>query len=140
MGNNRVTFGNSFLRRTATTGESLWNTSVVLVFGFATLSFSSFRLNSSLGILTSLSIVFALVADLLLLPAMLLFFRPKVCAECTGSFRRRANGKKCLCGHLGRSNQRRESTFIASVSSLRICSEVGTAQSLSLVSVASHFQ
>ena len=56
----------------ATVGRALWVTSAVLVAGFATLSLSAFELNQSLGLLTALAIFAALIADLLLLPPLLL--------------------------------------------------------------------
>lgn len=54
-------------------GSALWISSVVLVFGFSTLMFSSFTLNSMMGALTALIIAIALVTDFLLLPALLLY-------------------------------------------------------------------
>jgi hypothetical protein len=56
----------------ATVGRALWLTSAVLVAGFATLSFSAFEGNQSLGMLTAIALVAALLADFLLLPALLL--------------------------------------------------------------------
>ncbi len=53
-------------------GRALVTTSVVLVIGFLVLSQSSFELNSSMGILTAIVITFALAADLLFLPALLM--------------------------------------------------------------------
>ncbi|MGD1876766.1 MAG: RND family transporter [Kiloniellaceae bacterium] len=56
----------------ATVGRALWVTSAVLIAGFATLAFSAFALNQSLGLLTALAIFAALIADFLLLPPLLL--------------------------------------------------------------------
>lgn len=56
----------------ATVGRALWVTSAVLVAGFATLTLSAFELNQSLGLLTALAILAALIADFLLLPPLLL--------------------------------------------------------------------
>lgn len=53
-------------------GRALWITTMVLVSGFAVLIFSSFRLNSDMGLLTSGIILIALIVDLLFLPACLL--------------------------------------------------------------------
>ena len=53
-------------------GRALWVTSVVLVAGFAILSQSTFKQNSDLGILTAVTISFALAADFLLLPGLLI--------------------------------------------------------------------
>jgi hypothetical protein len=55
-----------------TVGRALWVTSAVLVAGFATLAFSAFALNQSLGLLTALAIFAALIADFFLLPPLLL--------------------------------------------------------------------
>ncbi|MFV2059893.1 MAG: RND family transporter [Gammaproteobacteria bacterium] len=53
-------------------GMALITTSIILVFGFMVLSLSNFELNSSMGLLTSIVIVFALLADLLFLPPLLM--------------------------------------------------------------------
>ncbi len=53
-------------------GEALTTTTIALTAGFAVLGFSSFEVNSGMGILTALAIALALVLDLLLLPALLL--------------------------------------------------------------------
>lgn len=53
-------------------GEAISITSLVLIVGFMLLSLSAFRLNAATGQLTSLIIGFALVADLLFLPPLLL--------------------------------------------------------------------
>jgi hypothetical protein len=45
---------------------------VILAFGFSVLAFSAFQINAQMGLLTMLSIVLALVTDLLLLPALLM--------------------------------------------------------------------
>ena len=55
-----------------TVGRALFITTVVLVAGFLVLTTSTFRLNSELGQLAALTIAFALIADFLLLPALLL--------------------------------------------------------------------
>ncbi len=56
-----------------TVGTALWVTTFILVAGFAILSLSSFDLNKSLGILTAITLVCALIADFLLLPSILMF-------------------------------------------------------------------
>ena len=56
----------------STVGMALWVTSVVLVIGFMLLTLSTFKLNSAMGLLTSIVITFALVADFLLLPPLLM--------------------------------------------------------------------
>lgn len=53
-------------------GQALVVTTIILTVGFAILSFSPFRLNSWMAQLTAIVIVFALIADFFLLPALLL--------------------------------------------------------------------
>jgi len=53
-------------------GYALVTTSVVLVAGFLVLAMSSFYLNAGMGMLTAIVIIFALVADFLLLPPLLI--------------------------------------------------------------------
>lgn len=53
-------------------GLALITTSVVLVVGFLVLSMSSFELNAGMGMLTAIVIVFALAADFLFLPPLLM--------------------------------------------------------------------
>ncbi|MCV6638852.1 efflux RND transporter permease subunit [Candidatus Albibeggiatoa sp. nov. NOAA] len=53
-------------------GMALWITSVVLSVGFLILSLSSFSLNADMGLLTAIVIAFALLADFLLLPPLLM--------------------------------------------------------------------
>ena len=55
-----------------TVGTPLWVTSVALTGGFLLLTFSGFRLTSDLGLITSLTIAFALLLDFLLLPSLLM--------------------------------------------------------------------
>ena len=55
-----------------TVGRALLTTSIVLVAGFLVLSQSTFELNSGMGLLTAIVITFALVADFLLLPPLLM--------------------------------------------------------------------
>lgn len=55
-------------------GRALVITSLVLVVGFLILALSSFKLNSGMGMLTAIVIVFALAADFLLLPTLLMKF------------------------------------------------------------------
>lgn len=56
----------------STVGVALMVTAIVLIAGFGVLTFSTFRLNENMGQLTALAIAAALVADFLLLPALLL--------------------------------------------------------------------
>jgi predicted RND superfamily exporter protein len=56
----------------STVGIALWVTSLALIAGFLVLSTSSFELNAGMGLLTSIVIAFALFADFLLLPPLLI--------------------------------------------------------------------
>jgi len=56
----------------ANVGIALLVTAFVLIAGFGVLTFSTFRLNASMGQLTAIAITAALIADFLLLPALLL--------------------------------------------------------------------
>jgi len=47
-------------------------TTIVLVAGFLVLAQSSFKLNSDMGLLTSITIALALLADFLFLPPLLM--------------------------------------------------------------------
>ncbi|MDH5436891.1 MAG: hypothetical protein OEX83_09030, partial [Gammaproteobacteria bacterium] len=58
-------------------GWALFVTSVVLIAGFLVLAMSSFKLNSGMGMLTAIVIAFALVADFLLLPPLLMKIEEK---------------------------------------------------------------
>ena len=55
-----------------TVGTALWVTSIILVAGFLMLSFSGFALNGQMGLLTAIAIAFALLADFLFLPPLLM--------------------------------------------------------------------
>ncbi|UUX49139.1 MMPL family transporter [Nisaea acidiphila] len=56
----------------STVGTALWVTTAILVAGFAVLSLSTFKINGSMGLLTAITLVMAIVIDFLLLPALLL--------------------------------------------------------------------
>jgi predicted RND superfamily exporter protein len=58
-------------------GLALWVTSVVLIAGFLILSLSHFYPNSSMGIMTAVTIAFALMADFLFLPPLLMKLEDK---------------------------------------------------------------
>ncbi|NKB77106.1 MAG: MMPL family transporter [Gammaproteobacteria bacterium] len=58
----------------ATVGVALWTTSIALAAGFLVLATSPFALNSEMGLLVAIVIMFALVVDFLLLPALLIRF------------------------------------------------------------------
>lgn len=53
-------------------GVAILITSIILAIGFSILSLSSFGMNSNMGLLTMISIVMAVLADLILLPVLLL--------------------------------------------------------------------
>ncbi len=55
-----------------TVGVALSITSVTLVTGFGALAISSFKVNSDMGLLSSVTIAFALIADFLFLPPLLM--------------------------------------------------------------------
>jgi predicted RND superfamily exporter protein len=56
----------------STVGMALGVTSVVLIFGFLVLTLSPFRMNADMGLLTAVTIAFALAADFLFLPPLLM--------------------------------------------------------------------
>ncbi len=56
----------------STVGMALWVTSFVLIAGFMVLTQSAFKLNADMGLLTAITIGFALVADFLFLPPLLM--------------------------------------------------------------------
>ena len=60
------------------TGISMIYTSIVLFFGFLTLAFSQFGGTKALGILVSLTLLIAMLANLLILPSLLLFMQRKM--------------------------------------------------------------
>ena len=53
-------------------GVALITTTVVLIAGFLVLTFSSFKMNSDMGLLTAITIGIALIIDFLLLPPLLM--------------------------------------------------------------------
>jgi predicted RND superfamily exporter protein len=59
------------------TGISTFYTSVVLIFGFAIFTLSSFSGTIALGGLVSCTLLFAMFANLLVLPALVLTFEKK---------------------------------------------------------------
>ncbi|PCH83674.1 MAG: RND transporter [Piscirickettsiaceae bacterium] len=58
-------------------GTALWITSIVLIAGFLILTLSDFQLNAKLGLLTAITISFALIADFLFLPPLLMMIKDK---------------------------------------------------------------
>jgi len=55
-------------------GRALVVTSVVLILGFSVLAFSGFQINAEMGLMTAIVIAFALVADFLFLPPLIIRF------------------------------------------------------------------
>lgn len=55
-----------------TVGPALWITTLILTAGFLVLSFSGFKVNSDMGMMTSVTIVIALLMDFFFLPAVLM--------------------------------------------------------------------
>lgn len=60
------------------TGISMIYTSIVLFFGFLVLAFSQFGGTKALGMLVSLTLLIAMLANLLILPSLLLFMERKM--------------------------------------------------------------
>jgi predicted RND superfamily exporter protein len=60
-----------------TVGKALWVTSSVLVTGFLVLASSGFTINSHMGYLTAITIGFALLADFLFRPPLLMKIEQK---------------------------------------------------------------
>lgn len=65
----------------STVGMAALATTAILAAGFMVLAFSAFELNSSMGLMTALTIVLALAADFLLLPPLLMTFDRRKYAE-----------------------------------------------------------
>jgi predicted RND superfamily exporter protein len=65
-------------RTTARTGKAIIITSIILVTGFGSLVFSEFNSTMLMGVLVSITIGIALLADLFFLPALFLSLRPKL--------------------------------------------------------------
>lgn len=63
------------------TGVSMFYTSIVLFFGFSVFTISSFGGTVALGALVSVTLVFAILANLLLLPALLLSLEKTIANE-----------------------------------------------------------
>ena len=67
----------------STVGTALWVTSLALIAGFFVLTFSTFKLNSGMGLLTAIAIALALIADFLFLPPLLMKLDGKKNANAT---------------------------------------------------------
>ena len=64
-------------------GTALLMTTVILVVGFSVLGFSSYKINSNLGILTSLTLLNAIIFDFLLLPTLMMFMDKEKHCDCS---------------------------------------------------------
>lgn len=60
-----------------TVGTAMWVTTVVLVAGFGTLATSGYKVNADMGLLSSATIIIALLLDFMFLPAMLMYIDRK---------------------------------------------------------------
>ncbi|GAA6134641.1 MMPL family transporter [Oceaniserpentilla sp. 4NH20-0058] len=78
-----------------TVGPAIIGTTLVLTLGFLVLAMSPFRLNSDMGLMTSITITLALILDFVILPALLLIFdkvpTPTQKAEAIGTKEATAN-------------------------------------------------
>jgi predicted RND superfamily exporter protein len=63
-------------------GTALWVTTAILVAGFLVLGFSSFKINTDLGLLTAITLVAALAVDFLLLPPLLMLIDRELLCAC----------------------------------------------------------
>ena len=61
-----------------TTGKAIISTTIVLSLGFAVLYFSELMPNHEFGILATIILSVALIGSILLLPALLILFKPKL--------------------------------------------------------------
>lgn len=64
------------IRSHKTIGKAMYYTSITITLGFSTLAFSNFIPTIYFGILTAFSMVIALIADLTLLPLLIILFKP----------------------------------------------------------------
>lgn len=55
-----------------TVGTAIWVTSLILASGFLVLAFSGFEINSDMGLMTAITIIFALILDFFFLPVLLM--------------------------------------------------------------------
>jgi hypothetical protein len=71
-----------------TVGTAMWVTTIALVAGFTILSFSGYRMNSDMGLMSALTVSLALVLDFLFLPTLLM----KVETKRDEVFKQKTNG------------------------------------------------
>lgn len=75
--NNRLSKNQAVVYAFTNVGTAIWVTSLVLICGFLVLTFSDFELNAQMGLMTAITILFALITDFLLLPPLLLIWDRK---------------------------------------------------------------
>ena len=71
-----------------TTGKAIISTTMVLSLGFAVLYFSELMPNHEFGILATIILMTALFGSILLLPALLVLFKPKIEIKNSGRFKK----------------------------------------------------
>jgi predicted RND superfamily exporter protein len=81
-----------------TVGLALIGTSFIIAAGFAMLGFSTFRVTSYMGILTSLAIICALITDFFLLPSILLILDKEKIGIKVKNIPKRISMKKLIYG------------------------------------------
>ena len=75
----------SIKRTLETTGKAIISTTIVLSLGFAVLYFSELMPNHEFGILSTIILIAALIGSIVLLPALLVLFKPKLKVKENGS-------------------------------------------------------
>jgi hydrophobe/amphiphile efflux-3 (HAE3) family protein len=70
-------YTNAMYRTLSNKGRPIVLTSVILFFGFGVVTFSKFMPTVYFGLLSALMMLTALLADLIVLPALLLYFKPR---------------------------------------------------------------
>ena len=68
-----------------TVGTALWVTTLILTAGFTVLSFSGFKVNADMGMMTSITIILALILDFFFLPTILMKVEGKTNEETINS-------------------------------------------------------
>ena len=58
------------------TGKAIIFTSIIFAAGFCIFLFSGFKVTQNFGVLVGFTVISALFGDLILLPALLLYFKP----------------------------------------------------------------
>lgn len=76
--NRGLGFENALQITTQKTGRAIIVTSMILILGFGTLITSEFTSTTLMGVLVSITIIFAVIADLILLPSLFYWIKPKL--------------------------------------------------------------